>query len=270
MNENIYNNKLEVVLDRLLSIIESKGVNSEEVREFSTQNPDFKSDIEDYCTIWSELENVPSASPSAGMDAAFYRMLSEQTSLLNVEKSNLSIIEKLTTWISSAVKDVRTWVLLGALVTAFSIGWYSRPVQLNSEVERIPSSESESTMQFASLEGASAFEKMEQIQKTKEVTDPNDVVLDMLRRRLIFDESVSVRLSALEVLMKFANQPKVRGYLIESIPHQTEPIVIVELAELMNQLDEKDSAQEWKQLLESDWMETDVRLQIEDKLATIL
>ena len=46
MNENIYNNKLEVVLDQLLSIIESKGVNSEEVREFSTQNPDFRSDIE--------------------------------------------------------------------------------------------------------------------------------------------------------------------------------------------------------------------------------
>ena len=270
MSEFLHNDSLDKVLDELLTIIEKKGVNSEEVLELRMQHPDFQEDISKYVDTWKGLNQVEIPSPSANMDIAFYKMLSQETAKMSGEGARDSSIAKVKNWMNGALRDMKTWAVLGAVIGAFLIGWYVSPSSNAVEAEKGLYPESESTMQFASLEGASAFDKMAEIQKTKEANDPNDVVLDMLRRRLIFDESVSVRLSALEVLMKFADEPKVRGYLIESIPHQTEPIVIVELAELMNQLDEKDSAKEWKQLLESEWMETDVRLQIEDKLSTIL
>ena len=270
MSQNIYNSELENVMDKLLSIIESKGIHSEEVSELSLQYPDYQENIENFCTTWSDLGDIEKVVPSADMDVSFYKMLSEQSSIINSGNTSSLSWNKLSIWLLRTVKDIRNWVILGALITAFAVGWYSKSESNNQEANELPNVENMSPMQFANFESASAFEKMERIQQTKEISDPNDVVLDMLRRRLIFDESVSVRLSALEVLMQFADHPKVREYLIESIPHQTEPIVIIELAELMNQLDEKDSANEWKQLLESDWMETDVKLQIEDKLETIL
>ena len=79
-----------------------------------------------------------------------------------------------------------------------------------------------------------------------------------------------MRLSAVESLVYFSDDPDVMEILIKAIPKQTSPIVQLELAEVMVQLEEKRSSGAWKELLESGDLELNVKMQLEESLEVLL
>jgi len=87
---------------------------------------------------------------------------------------------------------------------------------------------------------------------------------------ILNDPNVNVRLSAIETMVLFSDMPEARTYLIEAIPHQRSSIVQLELADVMIMLEEKESADEWQELLESDMLESDAKIHLEESLKTIL
>ena len=56
------------------------------------------------------------------------------------------------------------------------------------------------------------------------------------------DTNVNVRLSAVDALAKFADQPEVRRALVDSLPVQESPLVQIALIDLLVQLNAHDAA----------------------------
>jgi hypothetical protein len=77
-------------------------------------------------------------------------------------------------------------------------------------------------------------------------------------------------LASLEALQKFTNLPNVRKQLIESLKIQESPIILVELASILIQIQEKNSIQEFKNLLKEKNLDPNLRLTIEEGIKTLI
>ena len=63
------------------------------------------------------------------------------------------------------------------------------------------------------------------------------------------DESVNVRLAAVQALAKFSDEPGVTAALIHALEHQKEPLVQIALINLMVELKEKEAIEELEQII---------------------
>ncbi|MEE9372194.1 MAG: hypothetical protein V3V00_04000 [Saprospiraceae bacterium] len=261
-HENI--NSVEEAIEALFNALESDN-SAENMQRVIASFPEYASKLKGLYATWISMGaiNVPDIRPE--VDAKFYKMLTEKS----IFEENGKSTSKLGLIIISWFQNPRLWSLLGAIVIGIIIGMIAKNEK--SVNENIQPQVGKISMFFANNNvEMTPFERMDKIQQTRDISEPNPKILEALNRTLLHDENVNVRLSALETLIVFSEYPIVREYLIKSIPYQESSIVLMELAELMIQLQEKDSSDAWKKLLDSEHMEKDVKTQLEQKLALIL
>ena len=260
--EHNYNNNIPEEIFIELSEAWEAG-DQTKVQNMMKAHPFLANEIEEMTSIWADLGNIKTPSPRAEMDVAFYKMLNEEAQKVSSNSNGFDLIRK---WLT----DKRFWALVGAIMIGFVVGRVTNP-NSSSANTKMQSVAPDPSMIFASnQEEISAFDRLEIIQKSRELDEPSMAVIDALNKALIYDKNVSVRLSALETMIVFSDHPRVREYLIKSIPFQDSPIVLMELAELMAALQEKQSSEEWKEVLGNDQTDTDVKYQLEEKLSEIL
>ena len=120
------------------------------------------------------------------------------------------------------------------------------------------------------LEQESTTDRLRAVSLTDEMPEVGDKVTAALLKTLNHDENTNVRLAALEALLPFSNQPKVREGLIESIGRQTSPMVQVALAEVMVALQEKRSVDKLEKLIDSDSTPAEVKETIKENLKVLI
>ena len=257
-----------IEFQKIIGEISPVDLTESRIQQLIEKYPAHKDELLSLMTTWEDLQHIEAPAPSAEMDSNFYRMLNEvERPVVHMqpqkEKTLFKGFYQLFTVQNMAIAAVfMTGILLGRYTMQSSAT--SQPDSFNSgQVTNLVSNRIVS-------EKSSAFERMESIQMTRDLTNPDDMIIEALNKAMINDENINVRLSAIQTLTLFADQPKVRSYLIMAIPYQTSPIVQLELAELMLKLEENQSATQWKELLESENMEADVRIELKEKLAKLL
>ena len=125
-------------------------------------------------------------------------------------------------------------------------------------------------MMLQLLEQESTTDRLRAVSLTDEMPEVGDKVTAALLKTLNHDENTNVRLAALEALLPFSNQPKVREGLIESIGRQTSPMVQVALAEVMVALQEKRSVDKLEKLIDSDSTPAEVKETIKENLKVLI
>ena len=120
------------------------------------------------------------------------------------------------------------------------------------------------------LAGHSSINRLEDISAMKNAPKLDDKIIDALNKALVNDPNVNVRLSAIEAMLHYADNPQVRQNLIKAIPYQTSPIILMTLAEVMIGLEESSSKDEWLELLGSDKLEDEMKRQLEETLAPVM
>lgn len=119
------------------------------------------------------------------------------------------------------------------------------------------------------LQNPSASERMRGISYTDDIKNVNPNIAEALLATLNGDPNVNVRLTTLEALTHFANNPAVREGLVHSILQQESPLVQAALADVMLKLQEKRSVRPFKQLLQQKDLNKLVKTKIEQTITRL-
>lgn len=126
------------------------------------------------------------------------------------------------------------------------------------------------TLLLTLLEQPSATDRLKAVNLTDELASPDKQVIKALLATLNNDENVNVRLAAIEALFRYSNLPEVRKGLIDAIPNQDSPMVLLTLSKAMVLLQEKDSVEKLKQAVNSNQLEENAKNKISENIQKII
>lgn len=255
----------EKATDQLIDLMVSGELTEDNYRELCNDNRNCEGILNGLYSTWNSMDAYEVPKPSQEMHTRFYKSLAEWKPEKKAEGGKVINLQPL---VASGRKFIMKYgvaagLFLGGLATGMIAFSLMGDQQQNMPYVQVPSENN-----YTRTVSTSA-DRLNQIQNYKQ-QDINDKIIDALYQALIRDPNTNVRLSALEAMARYAYNPDVRQNLINAIPYQTVPLVQITLAEVMINLQEKESSKAWQQLLKSEEMELDVRLQLEDMLREII
>lgn len=254
----------------LINTLEKEDFSQHDIERLKERFPDCSDFIQEQYVIWSSLDEIQVPEPSAAMDAGFYRTLSSYNQI----KGQPFILTRVANYLDRQVMNwsgVARWSGVAAL---FIVGLFAgrflfslnTPASMRNEIVHQPSSDVASTTFVGYNAEANTAERLKEIQEIRNQPTGNHKIYEALNHALLNDKNVNVRLSAIESLVHFADDPEVRKYLIHAIPRQRSPLVQVALADAMILLQEKGAREAWEELLQSDEIHHDVKDYVEESL----
>jgi len=84
------------------------------------------------------------------------------------------------------------------------------------------------------------------------------------------DPSVNVRVQTIEALKRWGGNERVRQGLVHSIAIQDSPIVLIELADAMTELEVRSSAKEFEKVLQERELDYNVQQKLQSSIAVLM
>ncbi|MEM6630041.1 MAG: HEAT repeat domain-containing protein [Bacteroidota bacterium] len=263
-NTNDMAKSCEEALKALSARLDQGAFSPEEWENFCLQHPSCKKELEQHYALWVSMEGMEIPEPSSQMDQRFYAMLDAYEQEAPLQTSSRSWGQSLR-----ALLGMNPGMSLALGMILFLVGIVTgtllKPSQNLGEIQQL-SQEIQQMRELTMLtliKQTSPTDRLKGIHLTRSISKPDQHIISALAETLNKDPNANVRLSALEALAPYANQPQVRKLLIEAIPHQDAPLVQMALAELMLKLQEVQSVNAWKRLLDSLEVEPEVKTQVE-------
>ena len=260
------NEKYEkLVADYLKGDLDDKG--KKEVEELIAKGEIDYIDFRAIEQLHDELDMVPVPEPSSAMSERFYTMLEEEKA--KSRSIRFAIREKLT--------ELINYVTLPRLAYAFTLliigGFFGGQMNNNDEeIEQI-TAEMETMremMMISMLEGPSTTDRLRAVNISAQLPVADTKAIRALLFTLNNDESVNVRVQAVEALTRWADNDMVREGLVNSIANQEDDIVIITLADAMVELGVKNSASEFQKLMEQQELTGVTKEKVETSIAVLL
>ncbi len=228
-------------------------------------------DLKEMEMMYGKMDSIEPPKPSSGMRDRFYSMLEEEKQVQSVSWS-----QKLSTWIDHQKQrfQLRYVVYATAVFLAglFIGDLYAPLSNQNEQIDNLTSevSQMREMMMISLLDNSSPTERLKAVNISNEIRSVDERVVNALLKTLNNDSNVNVRLAAVDALTGHANNPAVRSGLINSIANQQSPIVQAALADAMLALQERQSVDEFKKLLERDELDSNVRNKLENTIAELI
>lgn len=221
--------------------------------------------------MWEHTTELPAPEPSPALELGFHALLN-QYKRAEAETRQLQRvgpfewIKQLWT-IQPRFQLAYSIIILAVGLTAGVI-WNNSKNTGNTDVQALSSqvTEMKEMLMLSLLENPSASERMKAVSFVSEENDVNRKVADALLTTLNNDENVNVRLSTLEALSNFANDPVVRQGLIASIIKQDSPLVQAALADVMVKLQEKKAVKPLQKILQSEETNEIIKTKIRESI----
>lgn len=261
-------NNCQIALDELLGQMEQEDFNIAGLESLCRQFPACSDTLRSTYSMWEAIEDIQTPEPSQTMHTGFYKMLNEfQAEATKTSRPRFQF--DWWTWNGFSLK----WAVLAGV---FILGVFSGTFFQNTELSELavledPKERHRVEDSYAKLTSAeSASERLQGIQMAKKMEQLDNRIIEALNETLLHDRNVNVRLSAIETMLHFADNPQVRENLIRAIPHQTSPMVQMTLAEVMIALKDKRAIHEIQELLDAQHLELDVQMKMEETIETLL
>ena len=214
--------------------------------EFLNKNTELAEELKEMEQTWSLFEEIDRPEPSASMDSRFEGMMAAYT---DNQRQNPSIIDLFIMQLS------KSWQLgLGALVIGLLIGWWMLPSQNQKDDIKALSSEIQSMkemMMLTLIEQPKAHERIRAINLAADLPNADEKVINALITTLNHDENMNVRLASLESLTRYLDRAEVRHALVDALTMQDSPLLLVAMADILVQIQEKSSLETMQNLKES-------------------
>lgn len=120
------------------------------------------------------------------------------------------------------------------------------------------------------FEGSSASDRLKAVNISTEFPDADLEVINALLFTLNNDPSVNVRVQTIEALKRWGDNERVRQGLVHSISFQESPIVLIELADAMTELELKSSAKEFEKVLQERELDYNVQQKLQSSIAALI
>lgn len=224
------------------------------------------SDCSEEVALWRKLSLLPTEQPSPASRARFEAMLQAyQAGSSNQPAGNSESRKSASAW------NVFHWLRspLGAAawgIALLVIGLYAGlrlagPKPPSPDIAEIQK-ELESTKQLvvlSMLQQQSASARLEGVNWSTRDQQLDPKVLSALLRTLRYDQSVDVRLAALDALSRHSAQPQVRSSVVSSLQEQQSPLVQVALIDQLVEWHDREAKPHLEQLRQSPNLNPTVR-----------
>jgi hypothetical protein len=212
-----------------------------------------------------QLVKIEPPQTSLAMDDKFYAMLREEK---RKTASSFSFTMPSWSWLAPRLAFSFTLVVVG-----FGSGYLlSNKESDGKEVASLTKEivELREMMMLSMIEKESATDRLKAVSLASDMDNVSQQVTTALFQTLNNDPNVNVRLAALEALLPYAKEPKVREKLVLSIAKQDSPIIQTSLAEIMVQLQEKTSVKELEKIIQDDKTPLDVKNRIKESINVLI
>jgi len=206
----------------------------------------------DDVALWKKMSVLPTEEPSPESRARFEAMLQAFPSAEVEVPARIFVGTRSASGWALVMQGLRTPV--GAL--AWSLALLVIGVGIGTRIGGKDASHSEEIAAMHSelasikqlvvlsmLTQQSASERLQGVNYTNRDDHLDPQVLAALLRTLRYDNSVDVRLAALDTLSRHANQPQIRKSVVESLQEQQSPMVQVALIDLLSEWRDPEAAQ---------------------------
>jgi len=224
--------------------------------------------------LWKNLALLPEEQPSPALETRFKAMLESyqegrwEKSSLAAEKSKAPVpmLWGLGNWRQLPAAGI-VWACL-FLVCGFLIGRQSDRGS-SSEVQRQLAdlqgelAATRQTVALSMLQQQSASQRLEGVSWSTRLSQPDTKVMGALFHTLQFDNSVDVRLAALDALGRYAGQPEVRRGLVEALQARQSPLVQVALIDLLVDLHDRGAVTQFKKFQQDPKIDPTVKKRVD-------
>ena len=218
--------------------------------------------------VWRGLESMPELEPSQAMRARFLETLhAYQEGYQEAQRKAAYTVPQKSWWAGLwPARPVWQAAFSAALLIAGIVGGRyiagSHQVeapnpelaQLRGQIENL-----RQLVTLSMLQQDSPSARLRGVTYSYQVTQPDQQVEQALLHAVNHDSNINVRLSAVDALAKFGNNPDVRRALVDSLPVQDSPLVQIALIDLLVQFKDKDAAAELRKLAQDSQANEEVR-----------
>jgi anti-sigma-K factor RskA len=232
-----------------------KAEQDELVEKHIAECADCREDV----AIWKKLSLLPVEQPSKDSRLRFEATLNAYQVGRNDKAAAELGREKrgtLWNWLRSPLGAV-AWSAALLVVGVFAGSYVgNKPTHANADQNEIAAMHSELTnmrqlVVLSMLQQQSASERLQGVSYSQREEHLDPQVLAALVHTLRYDNSVDVRLAALDALSRHGGQPQVRKDVVDALQEQQSPLVQVALIDQMLEWRDPDAAQRLRNFAES-------------------
>ncbi|UII29174.1 HEAT repeat domain-containing protein [Fulvivirga maritima] len=216
----------------------------EEVALRVNQDGEWKIYYEEMNSVYSLLQADREFEPDTSLKGLFEKAIAEEEG--NERQSEPIRQVYFPLWkVAAAVALVISGVFIGA--------WWMK----NKGDEQMMALENEIratrqlVLQSLNNQNSSSM-RLQGINVAYKIEKTDDVIIDALIRTLNNDDNSNVRIAAMAALARFSEQPKVMQALLASMETQTDPVVQINLINLMVTLKQKKAVDKFQEIIKSD------------------
>jgi hypothetical protein len=205
--------------------------------------------------VWQRLGSIAEEQPGSMVRRRFEAMLeSYQQGRWEQEGSRSPARLKVARWFGGAWFAPRFAMAAAALAliaVGFLAGIYVDHSRTNSKEMAALHRELTSTRQLVALsllQQLSASDRLQGVSFSTRLEGPDPKVLAALLHTLHYDNSVDVRLAALDALRHYNDQPTVRTGVEDSLKHQRSPLVQIAVVDFLVELRDRSAVEKLKVL----------------------
>lgn len=222
-------------------------------------------DCREDVAIWKKLSLLPVEQPSVGSRERFEAMLhAYQTGRHDRAEVGRGKRGGVWNWLRSPVGAV-AWSAALVVLGVFAGNYMgNRSVHSNTDKDEIVAMHSELTnmrqlVVLSMLQEQSASERLQGVSYSQREERLDPQVLAALVHTLRYDNSVDVRLAALDALSRHSGQPQVHKGVVDALQEQQSPLVQVALIDQMLEWRDPEAAQQLRNFAQTPNLNPTVR-----------
>jgi hypothetical protein len=224
-------------------------------------------DCRDEVAIWKKLAILPMEQPSEASRERFEAMLHAyqtgraEKSVAGFDAAHRASGWSFMNWLRSPVGAV-AWSAALLVIGIFAGNYFSGTHSRSSDEIAAMRDELRSTRQLvvlSMLQQQSASERLQGVSFSQREGQLDPQVVSALVHTLRYDNSVDVRLAALDALSRHGSQPQVRKDVLDALQQQQSPLVQVALIDQMVEWRDPDASQRLKNFVQTPNLNPTVR-----------
>lgn len=222
-------------IDNRLNSVDRHQVEQELVR-----NPEAFKMYEELKEVMHLMDRSARLEPSMKLKNSFEALLQEE---IKAEKKTKTIFFQPTFFKVAAA--------IALLIICGSIGFY---IKQQNDLIAINNKRVEMLEDMMAMMGndQSASQRIQGVNVSLKFEKADDAIVDALVKTMNEDPNSNVRLAALEALSRFINEKKVRQEIVNSLPKQKDPIVQIQLIQLLVKIKASGVVDDLQKIVEDD------------------
>jgi len=218
--------------------------------------------------LMRDFENENKETPSTNLRTNFYTFLEEEKQLQEAMKIVQLNPESSFNW-KYAFQIAASVVLL---LTGYFAGNFATKQNANEEIValKMQTVELKENMMLALLDNNSASKRIQAVNYSGELEQPDEKITIALIDRMHFDSNINVRLAAAEALSKYSEIELVKKAFIDALSTENDPSLQIAIIQFLVQTQEKRALDPMQQLLEQPETPDYVKAEVSSGMSQII